>query len=63
MEELLGFNVKVTLNDYQGFVVISGSVLKATAQYILLKTVVGPLYVFLHAIKTIQILGTPYDKK
>jgi len=57
MEELLGMTVRLSLNDTHGFVTLTGKVIKLSEHFLLLDTTLGPIYVSLNAIKTMQVKG------
>lgn len=63
MEELIGQNVKITLNSISGFVTIVGKVIRSLDQFILVNTTLGPLYISYTSIKTIQVIGDPHEEK
>jgi hypothetical protein len=63
MDELMGLNVKVTLNSMSGFITYSGKFIKSIEQYILLETTIGPIYLCNAAIKTIQVIGEHHEEK
>ena len=63
MQELIGMNVKISLNDTHGFVTLVGIVKKIDQNFLLLDATIGPVYVCIHAIKTIQVKVKPNEEK
>ncbi len=63
MEELKGQTVKITMNATSGFVTYIGKVIHSVDQFILVETTLGPLYISISSIKTIQVLGDHSEKK
>lgn len=57
MNNLIGVNVRIILNDSNGYVTISGRVVDVFERFLLLETNLGPLYVSFYAIKTIRVMG------
>ena len=55
MQELIGMNVKISLNDTHGFVNLVGKVVRIDQNFLLIDATIGPVYVCIHAIKTIQV--------
>jgi len=63
MQELIGTNVKISLNDTHGFVTLVGKVAKIDQNFLLLDSTIGPVYVCIHAIKTIQVKVNTNEEK
>ncbi len=57
MDELLGLNVRISLNDTHGFITLTGKVIKLSEHFLLLDSTLGPLYVSYNSIKTMQVKG------
>jgi RNase P/RNase MRP subunit p29 len=63
MNNLIGVNVRIILNDSNGYVTISGRVIDVFERFLLLETNLGPLYVSFYAIKTIRVMGEEDEEK
>jgi hypothetical protein len=63
MDELLGMNVRLSLNDTHGFVSLTGKVIKLSEHFLLLDSTFGPMYVSFNAIKTIQVKGESDEER
>jgi RNase P/RNase MRP subunit p29 len=57
MQELIGLNVKIALNDSHGFVSLIGEVKKIDQNFLLIESTIGPIYIPITSIKTIQVKG------
>jgi RNase P/RNase MRP subunit p29 len=62
MEELIGLNVKLFLNNTSGFITIKGRVVNVFDHFILLETDMGPQYFSVYHIKRIIVLGENDEK-
>jgi len=63
MKNLIGINVRISLNDNSGFVTISGKVIDVLERFLLIDSNLGPLYISFYAIKTIRVMGEDDEKK
>ena len=63
MQELIGMHVKISLNDTHGFVALAGKILRIDQNFLLIDSTIGPVYVCIHAIKTIQVKVNTNEEK
>lgn len=61
MEEMIGLEVRVVLMGTTGTLSMNGRILKVYSKMILLETSQGPLYVMIHAIKMILVIGDKHE--
>ncbi len=62
MEELIGLNVKIVLNNTSGFITMTGEVIRVFDHFILIETESGPQYFSVYHIKRIVVLGENNEK-
>lgn len=62
MEELLEMYVKVTFSGNIGLLVVNGKVKRIWENMFLLQTQKGPMYIMVHAVKTIEIVREEYER-
>lgn len=56
MEELIGRRIKVTLNQMNGMVVVTGELVKVESPFMVMETLQGSLYLSVYQIRTIEVL-------
>ncbi len=63
MEELKGRRIRITLTGHTGFISYTGKFVSCDQNFVLVETTLGPIYIQIQVIKTIQIVGNSYEER
>jgi len=56
MEELIGRRIKVTLNQTNGMIIVTGELMKVETPFMVMETLQGSIYLSIYQVRTIEVI-------